>query len=59
MKTKLLFLMSHRLLGATLWKFIYNPAFRLGIKYSFDEMFDMYTIEIHLLMIDIKVIVYK
>ena len=52
-------MLSHRLLGATLWKFIYNPAFRLGIKYSFDEMFDMYTIEIHLLMIDIKVIVYK
>ena len=59
MKPKLLFMMSHRLLGATLWKFIYNPALRLGVSYSSDEVFEMYTIDIHLLMIDIKIIKYN
>ncbi len=66
MKEKLLFMMSHRLLGATLWKFIYNPGLRVGVsyrrgysQYSNEEMFDMYTIDIHLLMIDIKIIKYN
>jgi hypothetical protein len=59
MKQKLLFMMSHRLLGATLWKFIYSPALRVGVIYSNDEVFDMYTIDIHLLMLDVRIIKYN